>query len=299
MIFNLQRYSTHDGPGIRTLVFLKGCSLGCLWCQNPESRSRERQALFDPRLCLPHCQLCNEQAPHAIRWLGEHLLIDRQQLDADDYLKLHECCPSGALSICGQPIDMDDIMRQVLRDKPFYQRSGGGITLSGGEPFMQPQISAQLLQRSHEQGIHTAVESCLHVPWSYITPSLPWLDLLLADLKHVDEQRFQRWTSGSAKRVMDNFRRLARTDLPITVRVPLIPDFNADEASIRAITNFAADEIGVKQIHFLPYHTLGINKYALLGESYQAAQHPLDNPGLLRFAEDYATGKGLTATIRG
>lgn len=299
MIFNLQRYSTHDGPGIRTLVFLKGCSLSCRWCQNPESRSRDADILFDPRLCLSGCRLCCEQVPHAIGWLQDSLLIERQKLTADDYVLLSECCPSGAISVCGQPFDLDDIMRQVLRDQPFYQRSGGGITLSGGEPFMQPQACAQLLQRSHEQGIHTAVESCLHVPWSYIRPSLPWLDLMLADLKHVDEHKFRLWTSGSARRVLDNFRRLAKTAVPVTIRVPLIPEFNADRTSIRAITDFAADEVGVKEIHFLPYHTLGINKYALLGEDYQAARQPLDRPELLAFAEDYAAGKGLTATIRG
>ncbi|WP_261435376.1 glycyl-radical enzyme activating protein [Serratia ficaria] len=208
-------------------------------------------------------------------------------------------CPSGALSLCGSAVNLDDIMAEVLRDKPFYLRSGGGLTLSGGEPFLQPDVAAALLRRSREAGIHTAVGSCLHIPWSYIAPALPWLDLLLADLKHTDPARFRQWTGGSARRVMDNFRRLAAEGVRMTVRVPLIPDFNADPQSIRSIVDFAADQIGVKEIHFLPYHTLGIHKYQLLGEPYRAARAPLDAPELLAYAEHYAGAKGLTAILRG
>ncbi|HCV65302.1 MAG TPA: glycyl-radical enzyme activating protein [Serratia sp.] len=299
MIFNLQRYSTHDGPGIRSVVFLKGCSLGCLWCQNPESRARQADLLFDPRLCLSGCTLCGDDHSPAIRRIDDNLVIQRDLLSHEDYAALAARCPTGALSLCGNAVNIDDIMAEVLRDRPFYLRSGGGLTLSGGEPFMQPSVAAELLRRGREAGIHTAVESCLHTPWSHIAPSLPWLDLMLADLKHVDERRFKQWTGGSAKRVMDNFRRLAAHGTPTTVRVPLIPEFNADRHSVRAIIDFAADEAGAKEIHFLPYHTLGINKYHLLGEPYHAARTPLDAPELLAYAEQYAEAKGLTAILRG
>ncbi|MFA3759619.1 glycyl-radical enzyme activating protein [Yersinia sp. 2466 StPb PI] len=299
MIFNLQRYSTHDGPGIRSVVFMKGCSLSCRWCQNPESRSRKAEVLFDSRLCLSGCELCQQTCPQAIERIDDCIVITRQRLEEDDLQALTVRCPSGALTVCGSPIDIDTTMATLLRDMPFYRRSGGGVTLSGGEPFMQPDVAAELLQRCHLLGIHTAVESCLHTPWHYIAPSLPWLDLMLADLKHTDENRFRQWTGGSAKRVMDNFRQLAAAGTNITVRVPLIPDFNADRHSIQGIVDFAADEIGVKEIHFLPYHTLGINKYSLLGEEYRAASTPLDAPELLHFAESYARDKGLTAILRG
>lgn len=299
MLFNIQRYSTHDGPGIRTVVFLKGCSLGCRWCQNPESRARTHDILFDERLCLAGCELCQQAAPRVISRVNEALVIAREKLTDDNVRDLTDCCPTQALSVCGETQSVDAIMEKVLRDKPFYDRSGGGLTLSGGEPFMQPEMASALLQRSKEADINTAVESCLHVPWKYIEPSLPHLDLLLADLKHVDKQRFHQWTDGNAERVMDNFRRLAARGVEMIVRVPLIPDFNADEQSIRDISDFAADEIGVKAIHFLPYHTLGINKYKLLNVPYLAAQKPLDAPELLLFAEQYASQKGMTAWIRG
>jgi pyruvate formate lyase activating enzyme len=299
MLFNIQRYSTHDGPGIRTVVFLKGCSLGCRWCQNPESRARGQDVLFDERLCLAGCELCPQVAPHAISRVDDALVIARAKLMPGDMATLTDCCPTQALSVCGETQSVDAIMKRVLRDKPFYDRSGGGITLSGGEPFMQPDVAEQLLRKSKAAGIHTAVESCLHVPWKYIEPSIGHLDLLLADLKHVDAKRFKQWTDGSAERVLDNFRKLAAQNVAMTIRVPLIPDFNADEQSIRAISDFAADEIGVKAIHFLPYHTLGINKYKLLNVPYLAALQPLDAPELLQFAEQYASQKGMTAWIRG
>lgn len=299
MIFNIQRYSTHDGPGIRTVVFLKGCSLSCRWCQNPESRSRTRDLLFDNRLCLAGCELCQHAAPKVIERAVNGLVIHREKLDDTQLDALTDCCPTQALSVCGETPDVRDIMNTVLRDKPFYDRSGGGITLSGGEPFMNPQLAQQLLQASHQHGIHTAVETCLHVPWRYIEPSLPFVDLFLADLKHVDDAAFRQWTGGSAKRVLDNLKRLAQAGKKLTIRVPLIPGFNADKDAISAITAFAADELKVSDIHFLPYHTLGMNKYHLLGEPYTAPEKPLDAPQLLAFAQDCARRKGLTATLRG
>ncbi|KFC01016.1 pyruvate formate-lyase activating enzyme [Trabulsiella guamensis ATCC 49490] len=299
MIFNIQRYSTHDGPGIRTVVFLKGCSLGCRWCQNPESRSRSRDLLFDARQCLDGCQICQQAAPEVIERALNGLMIHREKLTEDHLTALDNCCPTQALTVCGETKNVDEIMSTVLRDKPFYDRSGGGITLSGGEPFMNPEIALALLKQSHQQGIHTTVETCLHVPWKYIEPALPFVDLFLADLKHVDSEVFNAWTDGSAKRVLDNLKRLAAAGKTLIIRVPLIPGFNADHASITAITRFAADELHVSEIHFLPYHTLGMNKYTLLGQPYSAPDKPLDDPELLAFAQDIARQKGLTATLRG
>ncbi|MGK9172433.1 glycyl-radical enzyme activating protein [Yokenella regensburgei] len=299
MIFNIQRYSTHDGPGIRTVVFLKGCSLGCRWCQNPESRARGREVLFDARLCLEGCHLCQQAVPTAITRTLNGLVIERDALHEADLDALTLCCPTEALTVCGENQSVDQIMATVLRDRAFYARSGGGITLSGGEPFMHPTLAQALLKRSHEEGIHTAVESCLHVPWHYIAPSLPYVSLFLADLKHVDSAVFRQWTDGSARRVLDNLKRLAQAGKEMIVRVPLIPGFNADEQSITAITRFAADELQVREIHFLPYHTLGMNKYTLLNQPYTAPDKPLDAPALLAFAQDYARQKGLTVTLRG
>lgn len=299
MIFNIQRYSTHDGPGIRTVVFLKGCSLGCRWCQNPESRARSEDLLYDPRLCLAGCELCQQAAPAVITRTLEGLIIHRQHVNDSHIAALRDCCPTTALMVCGEEKSVEEIMATVLRDKPFYDRSGGGITLSGGEPFMNPALARALFEASHQAGIHTAVETCLHVPWKYIEPALPFVDLFLADLKHVDEAVFRQWTDGSARRVLDNLQRLAQAGKNMIIRVPLIQGFNASEADITAITDFAADRLRVSEIHFLPYHTLGMNKYQLLSQPYTAPDKPLDAPELLAFAQDYARSKGLTAILRG
>ncbi|MGU5918170.1 glycyl-radical enzyme activating protein [Klebsiella quasipneumoniae] len=299
MIFNIQRYSTHDGPGIRTVVFLKGCSLGCRWCQNPESRARSEDLLYDPRLCLAGCELCQQAAPAVITRTLDGLIIHRQHVNDSHIAALRDCCPTTALTVCGEEKSVEEIMATVLRDKPFYDRSGGGITLSGGEPFMNPDLARALFEASHQAGIHTAVETCLHVPWKYIEPALPFVDLFLADLKHVDEAVFRQWTDGSARRVLDNLQRLAQAGQNMIIRVPLIQGFNASEADITAITDFAADRLRVSEIHFLPYHTLGMNKYQLLSQPYTAPDKPLDAPELLAFAQDYARSKGLTAILRG
>lgn len=299
MIFNIQRYSTHDGPGIRTVVFLKGCSLGCRWCQNPESRARSEDLLYDSRLCLAGCELCQQAAPAVITRTLDGLIIHRQNVNDSHIAALRDCCPTTALTVCGEEKSVEEIMATVLRDKPFYDRSGGGITLSGGEPFMNPTLAQALFEASHQAGIHTAVETCLHVPWKYIEPSLPFVDLFLADLKHVDEAVFLQWTDGSARRVLDNLQRLAQAGKKMIIRVPLIQGFNASEADIAAITDFAADRLQVSEIHYLPYHTLGMNKYQLLSQPYTAPDKPLDAPELLAFAQDYARSKGLTAILRG
>lgn len=299
MIFNIQRYSTHDGPGIRTVVFLKGCSLKCRWCQNPESCSREREILFDRRACLSGCELCQLAVPDAIVRQQQQLVIFREKMRPNHFSALENCCPTQALTICGEEKSAAEIMAVVRRDKPFYQRSAGGVTLSGGEPFMTPNLTETLLRLSHQEGIHTAVETCLHVPWRYIQPSLPWIDLFLADLKHTDEARFQAWTNGSAKRVLANLCKLAETGKEIVIRVPLVPGFNADRQSIRSIVDFTADRLRAKEIHFLPYHTLGKSKYALLNQPYLAPARPLDNPEILAFAQSYARQKGLITTLRG
>ncbi|STC91439.1 4-hydroxyphenylacetate decarboxylase activating enzyme [Edwardsiella hoshinae] len=299
MIFNIQRYSTHDGPGIRTVIFFKGCSLACRWCQNPESLARAPELLYDARSCLAACTQCQTAAPNVAVREGRGIRLLRAHADARAIAALRDCCPSQALTVCGEEMSVAAILQQIERDRPFYQRSGGGITLSGGEPFMQPHLAETLLRRCQQAGIHTAVETCLHVPWRYVAPALPWTDLFLADLKQVDRERFRTWTGGSVGRVMDNLRRLSARGKALILRVPLIPGFNTDLNDIQRIIDFAASELATSTIHFLPYHTLGRNKYRLLDRPYLAPEQAFNDPALLDAACAYASQCGLSATLGG
>lgn len=301
MIFNVQRYSTHDGPGIRTVVFLKGCSLQCRWCQNPEGGSHKKELFFNPETCIADCHLCQE-CNHLLVEEGSDrpVMIHRAQLTEIEIDQLAGVCPSGAITSCGEEQSVQQVMEIVLRDLPFYRRSGGGVTISGGEPFAQPRFTRELLQAVKALDINTAVETCLFVSWQAISDCLPLIDLFLADVKHVDAEKFHLWTGGKMSVVLDNFRKLAESGVPMIARVPLIPEFNADHESIVQIVDFIADCGHVGEVHFLPYHTLGKNKYALLGRPYECGSESLPRDSeLLAFAQEYAVQKGLRTVIGG
>ena len=300
VIFNVQRYSTHDGPGIRTVVFLKGCTLRCRWCQNPEGQSKERELFFNPETCIADCHLCHQCSPDQVVEQGGGVAIRRSQLSDDAIGQLADICPSEALTVCGDAKSVEEVRAILLRDLPYYRRSGGGITLSGGEPFGQPEYAYALLKAARALDIHTAVETCLHVPWKSLSEALPLVDLFLADLKHVNPQKFPLWTGGNLATVLGNFARLAACGIPMIARVPVIPDFNADPTSIMQIIDFISECGHIGELDLLPYHTLGKNKYARLDRPYEASRTPLPRDAeLLSFAQEYADKKGLRTVVGG
>lgn len=299
MIFDVQRFSTHDGEGIRTVVFLKGCSLVCPWCHNPESRSLTADLLYDERLCIKGCTECCKASAGSIERQGDHLEIHREMLTEQNIEQLRNVCPAKALTVCGEERSISSLLAEIEKDRPYYEQSGGGVTISGGEPFMQPTFVAELSQAVKEAGISTAVETCLHVPWQYIEPSLPYLDCFLADLKHTNEAKFAQWANGSVKMILRNFRHLDEAHQPMIARVPVVPRFNDTEHELSDIIDFAASLANLTEIHFLPYHTLGIGKYKLLDMAYTCSTTPLNNPELLAFAERYASDQGLSVKLRG
>ncbi|PSW06571.1 glycyl-radical enzyme activating protein [Photobacterium lipolyticum] len=302
MYFNIQRFSTHDGDGIRSILFLKGCSLACPWCQNPESRSKKRSLLFDQRSCLDECNLCQQACSAIQRDANGNIKINRSRLNDNDLIKLENTCPTQALSVCGKEAVADELCTILLKDKPYYIQSDGGVTFSGGEPLMQPELIATLAKRMYQEKINTAVETCLHVPWKNIERVLPHIDCWLTDLKHTDEAKFQRWTKGSLKRIKTNFEQLANKAKRIVIRVPVIPGFNDTEEDLRAIIDFAVSLESCKELHLLPYHTLGMNKYHLLDMPYLCSDKPLGKPELLESAKQYAQthcNRKLLVTVRG
>ena len=261
VVFNVQHFSVHDGPGIRTNVFFKGCPLRCAWCCNPESQR------FQPELALAsqQCIRCGQFGDVcADEW--EHGAVT--QAEKDKFSPRSEVCPGGALRWLGVQRTAGDVIGEVLRDQPFYT-GGGGMTLTGGEPTAQPNFAEALLRLAKRAGLSTAMETCGHTRWKVFERLLPHLDLVLFDLKHMDPEVHREWTGVDNEVILSNLRHMAEIKAPVSVRVPLIPGFNADAESLAAIARFVAGQPGLsKQISLLPYHAFGKSKYASLGRPY-------------------------------
>jgi pyruvate formate lyase activating enzyme len=265
-IFNIQRFSIHDGPGIRTTAFLKGCSLGCQWCHNPESISPQPELVFFPHKCIG-CQRCFEACP-----TGALVLEDGQRRYRPERCRLcgrcAEACYAEALVMEGQEITAEDVVAEIRKDKPFYDNSGGGATASGGEPLVQPDFTAAIFRRCHGHGIHTCLDTAAHVPWSAFETVLPHTDLVLLDLKLMDPERHKAATGADNARILANARRLGPTGIPLVVRVPIIPGCTDDEANVAAIADFLSELPAVQRVELLPYHRFAESKYQRLGRGY-------------------------------
>jgi len=261
-IFDLQRYSLHDGPGLRTDVFFKGCPLRCGWCSNPESQSpRPELAVF-----AVNCIRCGQfPTPCPDQW-GVHADTCWKTHLADEYGERAALCPVGGARWIGGRRTAGSIMAEVRRDMPFYGE-GGGMTLTGGEPLQQPVLAEALLRLARAVGIATAVETCGHAAWPTLEKLVPYLDQILFDVKSLDSAVHQKYTGVGNELILENLARLAARSAPVTVRVPLIPAFNASEESIHAIGAFAR-ELGYARLDLLPYHTYGRSKYAALAVPY-------------------------------
>ncbi len=296
IIFDVQRFSLHDGPGIRTLVFFKGCPLRCLWCSNPESQCFEPEILFDPTTCVA-CGGCVEACPHrAVRLETGRLRDERERCVACG--RCVEACYAEARTIAGRRVTADEVVGEVLRDAPFFANSGGGVTLGGGEPMAQPDFARAILTRCRAQGIHTAVETCGHVPWLAIGRVLPWTDLFLYDVKHLDAARHRRETGGEVGLVLANLERLVAAGASVIARVPVVPGFNDNPESILAIARLVAS-LRIEPLHLLPYHRLGQGKYRLLGRDYlfTGGEKLLD--ATMQHLKATAEAAGLTVRVGG
>lgn len=275
-VLNIQRYCSHDGPGTRTTVFLKGCSLRCKWCANPESIRPKPELSYNPKECTGRtCGLClkkpfpkgafyfteDEEGPVKVNW----------DLTSGMDKALCEECPTGALAMYGKTMTVDEVLAEVEKDASFYQSTGGGITLSGGECMLQPDFSAALLEEAHARGINTAVETACNVPWDFIAKVLPHVDTMLHDHKLVDSERHKKWCGAGNERILANFKKAYETfpDVDFIARTPLIPGVNADEENIRGVLAFIRPHKNVSDYELLPYHRFGLGKYDYLGKVYE------------------------------
>lgn len=294
VVLNIQRYCTHDGPGIRTTVFLKGCSLRCKWCGNPESIAFKPELSYQPSKCTGRaaCGACLKPPfPAGAFYVPEGAADDKVKVNWHLATEVDESmvalCPTGALELFGKRMTVDEVLGEVEKDASFYRQSGGGITLSGGECLLQPDFAAALLKGAHDRGINTAIETACNVPWKYVEQVLPHVDTMLHDHKLTIPERHKKWTGVSNERILANFKKAYETfpNIDFIARTPLIPGINADEEHIRAVLAFIRPHKNVIDYELLPYHRFGLLKYELLGEVYELDDYKTPSDDVVRYLQ--------------
>lgn len=297
VILNVQRFSIHDGPGIRTTVFFKGCPLRCSWCHNPESQAHHREIMVRKERCI-QCMACERACPEGAVYLTkEGPAIVRERCNGCGASA--EGCPTEALELVGQEVTVAQILGQIERDIAFYDESGGGVTFSGGEPLSQPDFLLALLQACQAREIHTAVDTCGFAPWESFERLCPHTDLFLYDLKLLNDQKHREYTGVSNAPILENLRRLSRAGREIILRLPLVPGVNDTNEQVRDIGEFAARLCHLSRVDVLPYHHLAVEKYGRLDRGYSLPdlQRPADE--LLEEAARILIGFGLNVQVGG
>ena len=270
LIFNIQRFSVHDGDGIRTIVFFKGCPLKCPWCSNPESQSGKIETVKINTKCI-HCKDCS--------------------FNVDE-------CPSGAIKQFGKYMTVDEVVDEITKDSVFYSTSGGGVTLSGGEVLMQADFAIELLKKLKSLGIHTAIETSGYEPLEKIVELSKYLDLWLYDLKIMDPEKSKQILGADANIIKNNLKTLCSMGRHVIPRVPLIPGYTMNEDNIKEIISFVK-QLGLSEIHLLPFHQYGSNKYEYLGKKYLLKDIPLSQNAEIEKIKEMMTENGLNAKLGG
>ena len=268
LVYSIQRFAIHDGPGIRTLVYMKGCPLRCLWCSSPQSYKMALEILHIELHCQK-CGRCVEACPVGVITLSEEegWKINRELCTSCG--QCVEACPNQALELVGNYMTVGELYQEVDKDSPFYRRSNGGVTMGGGEPMMQHEFVTEFLKKCKQHYIHTAIETCGYVEWEHLEKLLEYLDLVYFDIKHMDALVHKELTGVSNELILENARRVSKIR-PMIIRVPVVPGCNDSDDNILATARFAA-ELGenLKRIDLLPYHKFGTQTYAWIGKEYK------------------------------
>ncbi len=285
LVFNVQRFSVHDGPGVRTTVFMKGCPLSCAWCHNPESQSAAPSFVRLAQRCM-RCGRCSDAE------LSNPVVEGRDDCDV-------EACPTGALQRVGERTDIDTLVSAVLRDRVFFEESHGGVTISGGEPLVQAPFVTELLRRLRAEGVHTALDTCGDGPWEYLRDAAAHADLVLFDLKLMDSARHAAATGVDNTRILSNLTALTRVHQNIRIRIPIIPAVNDDDENIDATATFLGTLSPSLVVDLLPYHPSGEAKFARVGLPNALAGTATPDAAQLTAIAARFRARGVIATIGG
>ncbi len=265
-VFDIKSFAVHDGPGIRTTVFMKGCSLSCVWCHNPEAISARPEMAFHEARCIS-CGVCVEVCPEGAQALTDE---GERRYARDLCVQCGECiehCHAEAMVVMGSDMTLDEVMTEVRKDAPFYAHSGGGVTVSGGEPLLQGRFVKALLERCKAEGLHTAVDTCGLVTWETFADVLPYVDLVLYDLKHADTLAHREATGSRNEMILENLEKLGKSGVAIEIRMPIVPTINDRRDDIVAAAEILSRVDNITCVRLLPYHGLAREKYRSVGRS--------------------------------
>ena len=267
LIFDIKRFAIHDGPGIRTTVFFKGCPLHCAWCHNPEGVSKELEFMLFPARCAAECRACVKVVPKtAISKSGGRVAIDRSFRDAGGMARAADACLYDALRLVGRSVSVGDLVAEVEKDRVFYEKSGGGVTFSGGEPLLQPRFLLELADALRARGLRTVLDTSGFAEWESLERVARKVDLVLYDLKLMDDAGHKEYTGVSNRAILENLRRLSTLGRPIRVRIPLVPGVNDGPENIRRTAGFLKPLANIERVSVLPYHKGGRAKAGGIGK---------------------------------
>lgn len=305
MVFNIQRFTMHDGPGIRTELFLKGCPLRCDWCGNPESLKKSREPGVFSSKCISEekCGSCKEVCPD--KTMLEFRDGKLEKIDRDKCTSCMACvreCPADAIKEWGKAMDVEECMKEILKDKSYYERSGGGVTVSGGDPILQCDFVAELFQNCKDQEIHTCFESSFFGQWENLEKILSHTDLFISDIKHMDSEVHKRYTGVDNFKILENLKRLSREKKDLILRIPVIPGVNDSMENMEKTADFILDEMDnrVRVLQLLSFMRLGEEKYRSLGIPYKMKDVEIDRESFQKHVAgiaDYFRSRGIHCVV--